>query len=210
MTRFLPPLNSVTFSVGTITSPKKRPRPAIATRRNRPSRIDSSRLLCTLRMYQSMCSDFGSALAVSRPRPPALFDRRRRLGRRRCLDRRGDASAAGGDSTVAGASIGGGTSAAAATSTGGGASAVVGGASLAAVGGSTGGRRFGGGGGGSRVGGAGPAAMAVFRRRLRAGVRLSQRARGTSLAAGRRASRLLGRVGRSRHCRRSGYQENNP
>ena len=33
----------------------------MATRRNNPSRIDSSRLLCTLRMYQSILSDFGSS-----------------------------------------------------------------------------------------------------------------------------------------------------
>ena len=51
-TRFLPPLNSVTISVGTMISPKYLSSPAIATRRCRPSRIESSRLLCTLRMYQ--------------------------------------------------------------------------------------------------------------------------------------------------------------
>ena len=123
MTRFLPPLNSVTISVGTITSPKNVSRPAIATRRCSPSRIESSRLLCTLRMYQSMFSDFGSARlrrlasasaaagfdrrptrppAVARPaalRPAAALDRRRLvpvgggLGRRRRLSAGGGASA---------------------------------------------------------------------------------------------------------------------
>ena len=63
MTFFFPPLNSVTFSVGTITWSKKNPRPAMSTRRNRPSRIDSSRLLCTLRMYQSILSDFSSGFS---------------------------------------------------------------------------------------------------------------------------------------------------
>ena len=58
--------------MGTITSPKKRSRPAIATRRSSPSRIDSSRLLCTLRMYQFMFSDFGSAGPGSVARASAL------------------------------------------------------------------------------------------------------------------------------------------
>ncbi len=37
----------------------------MATRRNNPSRIDSSRLLCTLRMYQSIFSDFFSGSAAT-------------------------------------------------------------------------------------------------------------------------------------------------
>ena len=81
MTRFLPPLNSVTFSVGTMTSPKYRSSPAIATRRSSPSRIDSSRLLCTLRMYQSMLSDLGSRLGRLRPPACRLLGRLGRLGR---------------------------------------------------------------------------------------------------------------------------------
>ena len=40
----------------------------MATRRNSPSRIDSSRLLCTLRMYQSILSDFGSSTGVAQRR----------------------------------------------------------------------------------------------------------------------------------------------
>ena len=95
----------------------------MATRRNSPSRIDSSRLLCTLRMYQSILSDFGflgrlgrlfggrrfgdrrSAVGrggVGAP-PAASADRLRRLPAARRLGLRRPASAAADGVSAAGA-----------------------------------------------------------------------------------------------------------
>ena len=95
----------------------------MATRRNSPSRIDSSRLLCTLRMYQSILSDFGfldRRGRLPRRRPPAVDGLGRAAPRPAALPRRAarpppgsrppDFSrrgcAAGGAASTAGAAVG--------------------------------------------------------------------------------------------------------